>query len=134
MTFLCIVYDKFYILSNAIIIVHKHKGGAKMFNTGFPPIASTPMGVGDMIWVNNKNELQAVTVQPNKQKVFFLRDADNPIFYVVSANEIGMTSISAYSFSEVKEARPEDKFVTREEFKKLLDALGGEKNNEQPII
>ena len=94
-----------------------------MFNPYMP--ANT---LGDMVWINNKEELQGITVLPNKQKVFFLRDADNPIFYVVCANEMGMTSTTAYTFSEMVEQKPEDKYVTKEEFQKLIEALGGNKN------
>lgn len=93
-----------------------------MFNPYMP--ANT---LGDMVWINNKEELNGITVMPNKQKVFFLRDADNPIFYVMCANEMGMVSTSAYRFEELVETPPEEKYVTKEEFNKLLEALGGTK-------
>ena len=92
-----------------------------MFNNSFPPTFNP---IGDMVWINSKEELQALAVPPNKQKVFFLRDANNPIFYVVSANDIGMTSITQYRFEEVVEPKPEERFVTRDEFEKLMELLG----------
>lgn len=94
----------------------------------FNPYLPNPTAMGDMVWINSKDELKNVTVLPNKQKVFFLRDADNPIFYVLCANEMGMVSTSAYKFEEMVEPNPYDKYVTRDEFQKLLDALGGNKN------
>lgn len=97
-----------------------------MFNNPY----QIPNTIGDIVWVTSKEEIKNIQVAPNKQKVFFLRDADKAIFYVLSSNEIGMTTLATYNFSEVIETKPEDKFVTKEEFKKLLDALGGTKNVE----
>ena len=84
--------------------------------------------VGGMVWINDKRELNNVTVLPNHQKVFFLRSADQPVFYVVSANEIGMTSVTTYEFKEVVEVKPDDKYVTKAEFQKLIEMLGGANN------
>ena len=93
-----------------------------MFNPYMPANS-----LGDMVWINSKEDLNGISVMPNKQKVFFLRDADNPIFYVMCANEMGMVSTSAYRFEELVEKPPEEKYVTKEEFQKLIDALGGDK-------
>jgi hypothetical protein len=79
--------------------------------------------LGEMIFVDTKEQLQGVNIPANSQRVFFSKTMQG--FYVVETDKMGIQKISTYRFEEIKEPAPDEKYVTRAEFQELLNALGG---------
>ena len=96
----------------------------------FMPQQEKVAPLGEMIFVDTKEQLQGVSIPANSQRVFFSKNTQQ--FYVVETDRMGIQSISTYKFEEIKELALEEKYVTRIEFQQLLNALGG-KGNESVV-
>ena len=66
-------------------------------------------------------QMQAPTLGPNQSVI--LMDSNKPVFYQKQADASGFCTIKAYSFQEVKEDQPEDKYLTKAEFKEWLSKV-----------
>lgn len=96
----------------------------------FIPQSEKVAPLGEMIFVDTKEQLQGVNIPANSQRAFFSKTTQ--CFYVVETDRMGIQNVATYKFEEVKEPTPEEKYVTRVEFQQLLNALGG-KNNESAV-
>ena len=85
--------------------------------------------LGEMIFVDTKEQLQGVNIPANSQRVFFSKTMQ--AFYVVETDKMGIQKVTTYKFEEIKEPAPDEKYVTRAEFQELLNALGGK---HEPVI
>ena len=79
--------------------------------------------LGEMIFVDTKEQLQGVNIPANAQRVFFSKTMQ--AFYVVETDKMGIQKVSTYKFEEIREPAPDEKYVTRAEFQELLNALEG---------
>jgi hypothetical protein len=79
--------------------------------------------LGEMIFVDTKEQLQGVNIPANSQRVFFSKTA--PHLFVVETDKMGIQKVSTYKFEEIVEPAPEEKYVTRKEWQELINALGG---------
>ena len=89
----------------------------------FMPQPEKVAPLGEMIFVDTKEQLQGVNIPANSQRVFFSKTMQG--FYVVETDKMGIQQISTYKFEEIKEPTQDEKYVTRAEFQELLNALGG---------
>lgn len=85
--------------------------------------------LGEMIFVDTKEQLQGVNIPANSQRAFFSKT--NQCFYVVETDKMGIQKVATYKFEEIREPAPDEKYVTRAEFQELLNALGGK---HEPVI
>jgi hypothetical protein len=89
----------------------------------FMPQPEKVAPLGEMIFVDTKEQLQGVNIPANSQRVFFSKTMQG--FYVVETDKMGIQKVSTYKFEEIKEPTQDEKYVTRKEFQELLNALGG---------
>lgn len=89
----------------------------------FMPQPEKVAPLGEMIFVDTKEQLQGVNIPANSQRVFFSKTMQG--FYVVETDKMGIQKISTYKFEEIKEPTQDEKYITRAEFQELLNALGG---------
>ncbi|MGM9683219.1 MAG: hypothetical protein ACI3XQ_06450 [Eubacteriales bacterium] len=76
------------------------------------------------IQVNGIDGARNITVQPGN--TIWAMDNNEPVFYVKSADSMGVASLKAYRFTEIQpgETAKSEEYVTRKEFNDLLKRLG----------
>lgn len=94
-----------------------------MPNYGMPSFNQTNNQVQ---YVNGLESAKSYNLRPNESVI--LMDANNPIFYHKQADASGFCTIKAYQFQEVQEEKPEDKYLTKKEFKEWLSQINANKN------
>lgn len=94
---------------------------------GMPQVQAPTQQMNQIQFVNGIESAKAFTLGPNQSVI--LMDSNKPVFYQKQADASGFCTIKAYSFQEVKEDQPEDKYLTKAEFKewlsKVQNARGG---------
>lgn len=100
-----------------------------MPNFGMPNFNQQPNQVQ---YVNGMASAQNYNLRPNESVI--LMDADKPVFYHKQADASGYCTIKAYEFREVQEEKPDDKYLTKKEFREWLSQINANKtggnNNE----
>lgn len=84
-----------------------------------------PMG-NQVQYVNGLESAKSYALRPNESVI--LMDASNPIFYHKQADASGYCTIKAYRFQEVQEEKPEDKYLTKQEFREWLSQMNAKQN------
>ena len=76
-------------------------------------------------YVNGRQSVDSYPMSPNSSAI--LMDSNMPRFYVKQTDASGMSTIKAYDFTEVEEAKPTE-YVTKSEFETFKAGLKGVKN------
>lgn len=85
---------------------------------GMPQMQAPTQQMNQIQFVNGIESAKAFTLGPNQSVI--LMDSNKPVFYQKQADASGFCTIKAYSFQEVKEDQPEDKYLTKAEFQEWL--------------
>lgn len=92
------------------------------------PQAQVPQNHNNgIIWIQGENAAKSYLVAAGNSVVLF--DAENPVFYIKSADQTGMPSMKKFRFEEVTEVaqadngQPVAEYITRDEFEKRLSEL-----------
>lgn len=88
---------------------------------GMPQMQAPTQQMNQIQFVNGIESAKAFTLGPNQSVI--LMDSNKPVFYQKQADASGFCTIKAYSFQEVKEDQPEDKYLTKAEFKEWLSKV-----------
>lgn len=86
-----------------------------MYNN-YPNYPVNYMPNNSIQYVNGIESVQNYKVDPNNKVL--LMDANNPIFYVKSADASGMPTVRKFKFEEVFDT-PTSDYVTKQEFEEL---------------
>ena len=86
-----------------------------------PQMQAPTQQMNQIQFVNGIESAKAFTQGPNQSVI--LMDSNKPVFYQKQADASGFCTIKAYSFQEVKEDQPEDKYLTKAEFKEWLSKV-----------
>ena len=80
--------------------------------------------IGEPIFIDGVQQAYAMAMQPDTDKVFF--DKEEPVFYCVSVDKIGIPTVKVYRFQEVPMHPPMggamSNFVTKEEIGQMIQA------------
>lgn len=74
---------------------------------------------------------RSVITRPNTRSVYF--DTDDDIFYIVQTDINNNKEITRFRFEEAPEPKPEDIFVSKEEFNVMRGELGDVKQSIQEL-
>ena len=97
------------------------------FMTGAPFGMPSYQTLNQVQYVNGIESAKAYTLRPNESAI--LMDSNNAIFYHKQADASGYCTIKAYSFQEVQEEKPEDKYLTKKEFKEWISSIQNRKQS-----
>lgn len=96
------------------------------FMNGMQPFGYQP-GYGNQVqYVNGLDSAKSYNLRPNESVI--LMDANNPIFYHKQADASGFCTIKAYRFEEIREEKPEEKYLTKKEFNDWLSQINAKQN------
>lgn len=87
---------------------------------GLPQMPTQP-AASQIQFVNGIESAKAYNLGPNQSVI--LMDSNKPVFYQKQADASGFCTIKAYSFQEIKDDAPEDKYLTKAEFKEWLSKI-----------
>lgn len=80
--------------------------------------------IGEPIFIDGVQQAYAMAMQPDTDKVFF--DKEEPVFYCVSVDRMGIPTVKVYRFQEVPMHPPMggamSNFVTKEEIGQMIQA------------
>lgn len=93
------------------------------FNNPYMPQMHINNGIN---WVQGLEGASAYQLPPNSNAV--LIDSTRDVMYIKSFDNIGMPTLRTFEFKEVTDKKPEDKYITRDEFNRFLDSLGGNRD------
>lgn len=86
-----------------------------------------------IVWVQGIEGAKAYQLSPGSNVI--LMDSEDDRFYIKTADNIGMCNLRIFEFKEITQSKQEKvdttQFVTREEFNRLVESLGG--FNEQTV-
>lgn len=84
-------------------------------------------------WVQGVEAAKAYPVAPGN--AVFLMDSETQRFYIKTVDSAGIPApIRAFEYSEISNAPAPEKYVTREEFNKLIAELKGEMKDAEPSV
>lgn len=78
--------------------------------------------IGEPIFIDGVQQAYAMATQPDTDKIFF--DKEEPVFYFVSVDRVGVPTVKVYCFKEVPthQAGAMGNYVTREEIGQMIQA------------
>ena len=79
--------------------------------------------IGEPIFIDGVQQAYAMAMQPDTDKVFF--DKEEPVFYCVSVDRMGIPTVKVYRFQEVPTHQAMGamgNYVTREEIGQMIQA------------
>lgn len=88
---------------------------------------NAPQANLDWIRVNGVNDVQNVTVQPGQKAWIML--ANEPVFALKSADNMGITTTDFYRFERYNPEQPKPEYVTRDEFNAFIEQLTAPKGD-----
>lgn len=107
--------------------------GAQYGQMGYNPMQQPTMQQNapqtnlDWIRVNGVNDVQNVTVQPGQKAWIML--ANEPVFALKSADNMGITTTDFYRFERYNPEQPKPEYVTRDEFNAFIEQLTAPKGD-----